>query len=826
MLTILFDPAGISGRHRFALDTSKTIQENIERHMASGYECDLLINGVKVDPLSCADLDRFPSESDAVTIIRRPSGGLINTLSYGILGGYVAQQVMPVPQVAAQAPSNVSKDSPNNSLTSQSNVARAYQAIPDVYGYRRVWPDLIQPSIVEYIDQIKYVTEWLCISRGKGDVSEVQYSETPIGDIAGASYSIFEPAASSGYPEHSETTLTDVLEAFASDDVNGQELPPPVAFSSLSLTGDVAGLDTESTFTVAVADGPSLEQLKTLAPSGSAVVGFTYQPEIIDPMDPPPPVAYSKTCTLLGFVVATGVCTLTFSTSPAWSGDVAETAIAVSIVPIGYVYNIQGPYTLAVQCSRIRWNTVFLRGLKGTVNLRVEWWQIDDADAEISGTRDHHDASYTADTYDQRFYTDEVTPSAGSGRYRIQFSRRNDQIGDGSADVAKLEEVYAVRHYATKVLPGVTVIRLTTKATNQATGYSDRKFNVRWQRHVRTLSSPTVSASRNFARSMAHIWSISGNDISGLDVAALAAINADLGESSPLLRFDCSIDDADMSLGERLQMVANNARCVVWRNGTQWTVTRDQARPYPELQLDYRNLAASGDSVISYSAHLPATNDGVEIEYVDEVGQSKKAYVRLNISSGSPVSGTCSNPKKIRLPGCTTQDQAENRAQLEARRLLYQRIIVRETALSDGASLGILSVVRWIDPNDFAGDDGLQAGEVLEINGLTIKTSEQLDWKGATTGRVLFTGKDGAHIGAPVVCTPTDSGMVLSSIQDGLYVADAGRQCGSRYAFAVGVTDAEMEASGLYSVTEVQPTQSGEVSLALTQYDARMYEAD
>jgi len=816
MLTILFDPAGISGRHRFALDTSKTIQENIERHMASGYECDLLINGVKVDPLACACLDRLPVESDAVTIIRRPSGGIINTLSYGILGGYVAQQVMPVPQVAAQAPSNVSKDSPNNSLTSQSNVARAYQAIPDVYGYRRVWPDLIQPTTVEYIDHIKYVTEWLCISRGKGDVSDVRYSETPITDIAGASYEIFEPTYLSGYPEDGDTSISGVLETFSSDDVNGQEMPPLVTCSAITPTGSFSAASGATTFTITVPDSTSLAQLKSRAPAGTATVAFSYTPG---------PTSFSQTCTVLSYAVASGNCIFTLS-STAWGSSASGSGIAFTITPVGDYYDIQGPFTLPVTCSRIRWNTVFLRGLKGTVTIRAEWWKVDALGIEIGGTRQYQDDSYVADTYDQRFYTKEVTPSAGSGNYRIEFSRRNVVIGDGSADVAKLEEVYAVRYYAEKVLPGVTVIRLTTKATAEATGFSDRKFNVRWQRHVRTLTSPAVSASRNFARTMAHIWSISGNDISGLDVAALAAINADLGESSTLLRFDCSIDDADMSLGERLQMVANNARCVVWRNGTQWTVTRDQARPYPELQLDYRNLAASGDSVISYSAHLPATNDGVEIEYVDEVGQSKKAYVRLNIGSGSPVPGTSGNPKKIRLPGCTTQAQAENRAQLEARRLLYQRIVVRDTALSDGASLGILSIVRWIDPNDFAGDDGLQAGEVLAINGTTIKTSEPLDWKGATTGRVLFTGQDGAHLGAPVVCTPTPSGLSIASVPVGLYSADAGRQCGSRYAFSVGLSGAEMEASGLYSVTEVQPTQGGEVSLALTQYDASMYEAD
>lgn len=818
MLTIINDPAGITGRQQVELDHSISLQDNIARHMpGGGAGCELRINGVTVDPLTDPRMDEPPSVLDRVAIIRRPETG-VELATWVIIAAVAAAVVtfamMPkIPDTGAAG-----KDSPNNRLTGQSNIARAYQAIPDVYGYRRVWPDLIQPSTIEYVDQVKFVTEWLCVSRGKGTISAVQYAETPISDIEGSSYEVFEPTAAGGYPEFGATTLQDVYEAFASDEVNGQELAYPAPFAALSKAGSFTAASGSSSFTVTIPDGTDLDQLKSLAPSGTADVSFSYSTG-----DPVP--SFSEICTVLSYTVSDGNAIFTLSSS-AWSTDWTNEPATFSVTPNGSSDTTIGPFTLPVAADRLWWNTVFLRGLKGSVTIRAEWWQVDAAGAEISGTRQQQDDTYTADTFDQRFHTTKVTPSAGSGRYRIQFTRTSSQVGDQGADVAKLEEVYAVRHYATKVLPGVTVLRVTTKATLAATGFSDRKFNLRWHRHVRTLTGDVPSESRNFARAMAHIWTIAGNDIVGMDTDSLAAINAELGETSPLLRFDGSLDDADMSLGERLQFVANTARCVVWRDGTKWTATRDQERPYPELQLDYRNLAASGDSTISYAAHLPASNDGVEVEYVDEATQSKKSYIRLNISSGAPVAGAVSNPKKIKLQGCTTTAQAENRAQLEARRLIYQRISVSDTALADAGGIGIGALVRWIDPNDFAGDDGLQAGEVLAISGNIITPSEPVDWKGQTSGRIMFTGTDGKQVGTTQVCYPSGGGIQVAALPVGVYVRDGARQLGSRYAFAVGLTQAEIEAAGLYTVTEIRPASDGTVSLALAQYDSRIYGAD
>ena len=190
------------------------------------------------------------------------------------------------------------------------------------------------------------------------------------------------------------------------------------------------------------------------------------------------------------------------------------------------------------------------------------------------------------------------------------------------------------------------------------------------------------------------------------------------------------------------------------------------------------------------------------------------------------MSGVVSNPRKVKLQGCTTQAQAENRAQLEARRLIYQRISVSDTALADAGGLGIGALVRWIDPNDFAGDDGLQAGEVLAISGNVITTSEPIDWKGQSSGRIMFTGQDGRQVGTTQLCYPVAGAVQVAALPAGVYVQDSARQLGSRYAFAVGLTQAEIEAAGLYTVTEIRPSSDGTVSLALAQYDQRIYGAD
>lgn len=107
------------------------------------FHSDLLIvrNGVKL-----GDDDELAfelSELDHVQIFDQPKGIVGDILSpiFKVVG-QVFSFLAPKPAIANTGGNSV--DSPNNSLTGQTNTARVYKAKPDIYGQIRSFPDLIQ----------------------------------------------------------------------------------------------------------------------------------------------------------------------------------------------------------------------------------------------------------------------------------------------------------------------------------------------------------------------------------------------------------------------------------------------------------------------------------------------------------------------------------------------------------------------------------------------------------------------------------------------------------------------------------------------------------
>ena len=814
MLTILHDPTGASGITTEALDYSLTLQQNIERHLASGYGATLYINGQLIDnPAECANLQRLATAMDSMRVICRPEGGgvfnaigkIANVLTFGLIGKLIPKPT--IPNVSA----SVAKDSPNNRLSGQTNTARAYQAIPDIYGRVRAYPDLIQPSDEYYIDHVKYVTEWLCVGLGKYTRESIKSADTPLGDISGSSVEFFEPVGGD-YPENGTTTISGVTEPFTVSDVNGQELVYPTTWVTETETADVVITNGSAAFTVKVATGSKWDNLLSIVGTGNALVGFTYNPGTGS-------VAFSQTCAVTSVVTAAGFHTFTF-TAPAVFTAAFTGTVTVSIKPIGNSPIWVGPYTLPVTADRFRTNLIFQRGLKGSVTIRTEWWAIDSNGDEISGTRASADATYSADTYDYRAWSVVTIPAYGTARYRVRWQRLSGAVGDGN-DVAKVEQLAALRYYATKTLPGVTVAKLVTKATESATSYSDRKFNLIATRHVRGLANTTVSASRDFRRAVVHQYvAVGGLPIADLDIDSLTNI----GDLGALGYFDYTFDDEDVSVGERIETICNAARVFVSRIGLQYQFRRDEAQPYPVMQLDYRNLAKSGDSVLTYNGFVPGQYNGVELEYVDP-DKNVRAYVRYRITSAGVIeAGTASRPNKMKLAGCRNLTQANNRALLECRKMLYQRQSIADTVLNDGFALRKGDLVRWVDPNDFYGDDGLQAGEVLAVDGLNITASEPINWNGNGTARVVFTTAEGYQTSV-VTATPHDDGFTVASLPAGVYVANGStQQLSSRYAIGVGLSIDAINSAGLYTITEIKPRADGTLDIEAAAYDSRIYE--
>lgn len=244
MLVIWRDPRGVSGKDIHELNYSKSLQENIEKHFPKGLDANttaITLNGCKINPLE-VDLSRKATHLDRVEVVLRQQG---TALIVGIVAAVAAVAVtllMPKPNIPNDL--GAQKDSPNNDLTGQTNQARLYQAIPDIYGRIRAFPDLVEPSLSEYIDNIKNITEFMCIGLGNYLIEDVKYADTLLSTINGASYEVFNPG----------DVIPVIYDAAESPDVDGQEIKPPnhgdqILYSaettdiiSISRSGNVASI--------------------------------------------------------------------------------------------------------------------------------------------------------------------------------------------------------------------------------------------------------------------------------------------------------------------------------------------------------------------------------------------------------------------------------------------------------------------------------------------------------------------------------------------------------------------------------------------------------
>ena len=181
-----------------------------------GVATDIYINDLS-EPLGIGDMQRVLNDGDILHISHRPQG--LSVLAIVVIAVVVAVAIVAlIPQPSIPKINGIDSggtaDSPNNRLSGQTNLARPYQAIPEILGKVISYPDLIQPSIFEYVDNIKLVREVFCIGVGSYTFGAIRDGQTPISSIPGSSAQIFGPG----------TSPPDLQISRESNDVNGQEL--------------------------------------------------------------------------------------------------------------------------------------------------------------------------------------------------------------------------------------------------------------------------------------------------------------------------------------------------------------------------------------------------------------------------------------------------------------------------------------------------------------------------------------------------------------------------------------------------------------------------
>lgn len=717
-------------------------------------------------------------------------------------------------------------ESSNNDLTGQSNTARLYKGRPNIYGQCRVFPDLIQESLFEYIDNKKYVTEWMEVGYGRYTTSSVRYSESSLGSMVGASYHIYQPGE----------VIGTINEGYAFDDVDGQELPglneaTGAVLNEAETTDVVEAFYAGGQISVRIIKDGDFDYFhdRTKPLSVTFIVNVTYDTAS---------GSVTKDISVVGDILSSSITDdgaiidpeeyYTFIFGNMSGSDIATTPIDATINTVKlkiteYEAGIIGPFFAAVDSEYLWFHLAGNQAANRSGPVTISYWAVDDDNNIIPGT----DQTMNVDVRNNRgeqdyvYFTFKVKPDAGKRRYAFQLKRNDNSANDSTLYI---QATHAINIRDDVVYPNDTMVRVTVMETENASSVRERKYNLLATRHTISYNTTTqeidytLRASRSFADAVLHEWvMVAKQDPNQLDLPALYDIAASL--SDPLLGyFDYTFSDAGQALGERIQIICNAARVDINWIGDTLTFWRDEKESYPVAVFGRSNMFWD-EFKMGYSMSMPNGYDGIALDYTDP-RTNNKGYVYLSVDTTgiSEVTTATPNAMTITLSGCRNSTQAENRAWLEARRLLYSRSsmtvkVFETTQVVRG------SVVQCPDMYD----NEQQTGYLTGRDGDIFSTSERIEFPGDMW--VVVTDSDGGYRGRyrahPVQNTPkafqADAEAFDINIYDGKRV-----QTPSRYF----ISSADELNATLWRVEAAKPNGDDTQTLSLSEYSEDIYSGD
>ncbi|HGD3355415.1 TPA: host specificity factor TipJ family phage tail protein [Morganella morganii] len=777
----------------------------------------IMANGVQLTDSD--SLDFVVTELHHIQVFDQPKGGAIGDLLSPVfkLVSKVFSFLAPKTPSFTSADANV-KESPNNRLTGQTNVARTYQARPEIHGQVRAYPDLIQQSLFEYIDNKKKVTEWMNFGIGKFDIENVKYSESELTALDGASYQIFQPGEN----------IPEIFEGFEFHDVDGQEVPGPnesdeipqyQATANEVISGEIKGgeamikIARQSEFDYFYDIIKPRSVSMTVSVSYSTPTGNVTKDIKVD--------AYLSEAkkTDDGSIVLPKKYYEFFFTSLSGNDLAALPPNAVVNTAKFILYDNQfltvGPFFSPMDGGQLWIHINAQLGENDYANARMEFWKVDDNNEEISGTRESYNRGFPAAPKTKNYYkTEKFTPRGGYGRYAFQLTRLENS---NDHSILKLEKAHIIRRRVNEKHSDDTIVRVTVRATENPTSSRERKYNALVTRHVISYDmisrkvDCTERPSRSFADAVAHTWLVTGKQPENtIDLHGLYEIYAGLPDKR-LGYFDYTFDDEDISLGQRVETICNVARVTAFFDNGVLTFSREEERKYPAAVFNRSNITGNNFR-ISYDMSLPGGNDGIEVEYVNP-RTNKKTYLKYRIENGAVVKEAAKSPNKITLHGCRNEYQAIDRALLEMDRLVSQRTSISLQTLADGDYVYPGDMVLVADSYD----SNQQGGHITGRSGNVFSTSERIEFSGDMV--VSITDHLGNSSGEyPVQArTDTDKGFIADIPDIQLNIYDGHNvQSPSRYIIS---TVTEMDAMR-WVVSDKKPDADGTFSITASEYFA------
>lgn len=767
----------------------------------------VLLNGDTIADIDEHDEQEFNcninfevNDRDCVVIMMRPRGAeVIYAVVAAVISIAISLALTPKPSL----PNNTGKrtESPNNQLNAATNTFRPRQAIPDIAGQVVSYPDFIQPSYYEYVNNLKIVKEIFCIGVGQHQVDEVKTGESLIDDISGSSYIVHPPGS----------VPSSLLNVRRSNEIDGQVIESP---GSPSL---------QQSFTAGTLDGQTFTlgtgQWDTIAESLGLSVGSTIQVSD-DPTAPCGPDDAQITGSIISITDQPGSVTDIVidgtPVSPAanlCAGFVSKTGVDDGVILEGDAI------------EEVWFNIVMPQGIRDsddtslTVDFTITAQEVD-ANGDPTGSSYSKSVSINGNTLDAQYETFKLTSADGltPSRYRASVVRDTTEVDSPGVDLAKIEAISSVTPYSGAKFGDVTLLEVDRRATTQPLAGTQSKINALVTRKLQTFNSGgAYVATRSFADYVYYILSTqAGEPDSQINTDELFGIVSSL--SSPELGyFDFTFDDSDIGMRERIETACNVARVRYFNlPRPRWNFVREEAQQIRVAMFNRRNILPASSSQV-YKFQRTADYDSVEVRYADP-DSNTEVVINRAWDGSAIIDGVGFRALEIDLAGCRSEAQAINRADLEIRKLVYQRRRVNDTVMNEGQFVGLGQLVQWADPND----SEIFAGEIAGVSGDTFDTFERVRLESGTTYFVNITSESGSVSNTANVTarTDTDYGFIASGLS-GAFVASGAVQLGSKYFI---YKDGEL--TDLLITALDRPDEQGNVPIEGVEYVAQVFEQD
>jgi hypothetical protein len=769
--------------------------------------------------------------------------------------------------------------SPTYSINYKANRKRVGEAIPVLYGHHRLFPDLVTRSHVWFQDNDQYVAAVMCLGVGEFDIdtTTLRFGEAKFSELDGIDYQIVPPGGS-------QTLVSDHVTT--SEAVSGQTLvgpspnvalqgAPTVAFSSYNDGTDHAVFLASAAIFAGRSPGESLIVTGTTNYNGTFVIETVDSTAQVTVSFTGTPASESPRAAVIVKSPSTPLITLpaqlTFTTgirkiesatgAGAFTGikpgDILSVTNTASNNGTRLVQTVADDLSYLTVQEAVTNETALNAGLAFDGDGWTGWFEaagsgevVEDLAVDLTAGRglgtindDGGISSRTITVSIQYQGLDTAGDPAGSiltrtivitgaqqkairrteqwtndtGYDRVQLRARRTTSQSTSTKAMDDMSWVGLKAYLPNVTtyPGVTILAVRAKSSEQLSGAASGQINVEATRKVpiwngTAWSAPTATSSIAWAIADALRSTDYGAGLPDDEIDLAALLDLDGVWSSRGDEFN-AVFDQTATIWEAVQRIARAGRSQPILAGGVVTFIRDGIRTLRTAMFSPSNTLP-GSLSIDYKLPQDGDPDGTSVAWIDPATW-QPAHIDVIEGGGTPV-----NPQAVDLFGVTIQAQAQREAVYLDRVRKYQRKQFRWHTEMDGHLVNVGDrVVLAHDVPSWG-----QSGEMLDVDGTTYTSSQELTWTPSATHYALFRRPDGSVAG-PFVVTEHVSDPYKFICPDALdFAVRTDLSNGDRTAFLFGPSTNYAQD---VVVVSVAPRDAVTVEIQGVPYDERIHAA-